>query len=306
LLMGPAERADIIVDFRGLPNGTVIRMTNTAPDAPFGGFPDVPSDPGTTGQVMQFVVNTALLGTSPSDEKRNRRGQFTPDDTSATSPWDLMLSPIEGGTTSLPLAATPRNLVLMEEESALVCADVDAAGNLVQLFDYLPVNGVCVSTVDGTPHATALPFAPKAAVLGTTDAAGVDSVTLWSDPIASSPTLNMAEVWNIKNITADAHPIHVHLVKYKVISRTDLNGGPSPTVLQPNGVEAWEHGWKDTVITYPNGGLGEITTIQADFDIPGLYVWHCHILEHEDNEMMVPFCVGGSQANGGVCPDKLF
>jgi spore coat protein A, manganese oxidase len=91
-----------------------------------------------------------------------------------------------------------------------------------------------------------------------------------------------------------------------VISRTDLNGGPSPTVLQPNGVEAWEHGWKDTVITYPNGGLGEITTIQADFDIPGLYVWHCHILEHEDNEMMVPFCVGGSQANGGVCPDKLF
>ena len=71
LLMGPAERADVIVDFRGLPNGTVIRMINTAPDAPFGGFPDVPADPSTTGQVMQFVVNTALLGTSPTDEQRN-------------------------------------------------------------------------------------------------------------------------------------------------------------------------------------------------------------------------------------------
>ncbi len=57
LLMGPAERADVIVDFTGFENGTSIRMINTAPDAPFGGFPDVPADPGTTGQVMQFVVN---------------------------------------------------------------------------------------------------------------------------------------------------------------------------------------------------------------------------------------------------------
>jgi len=42
LLVGIAERSDVIVDFRGLPNGTVVRMTNTAPDAPFGGFPDTP------------------------------------------------------------------------------------------------------------------------------------------------------------------------------------------------------------------------------------------------------------------------
>ena len=61
LLMGLAERADVIVDFRGMKNGTVVRMLNTAPDAPFGGFPDIPADPATTGQVMQFVVNSALL-----------------------------------------------------------------------------------------------------------------------------------------------------------------------------------------------------------------------------------------------------
>jgi FtsP/CotA-like multicopper oxidase with cupredoxin domain len=71
LLMGLAERADVIVDFRGLDNGDIITMTNTAPDAPFGGFPDVPADPSTTGQVMQFVVNTALLGQSPTDELRD-------------------------------------------------------------------------------------------------------------------------------------------------------------------------------------------------------------------------------------------
>ncbi len=56
LLMGLAERADVLVDFSGLAPGTQVRMINTAPDAPFGGFPDIPADPGTTGQVMEFVV----------------------------------------------------------------------------------------------------------------------------------------------------------------------------------------------------------------------------------------------------------
>ena len=52
-------------------------------------------------------------------------------------------------------------------------------------------------------------------------------------------------------------------------------------------------GWKDTVIAYP----GEVTRVNATFDIEGLYVWHCHIVEHEDNEMMVPFCVGDATDN---------
>lgn len=289
LLMGPAERADVIVDFRGLPNGTVVRMINTAPDAPFGGFPDAAADPNTTGQVMQFMVNSALSGNSASDQITQGQALATP---GATDPWDLKLGLVDNNAT--PPVDTARDLVLIEEESTLVCFDVDIAGNQIQLNE-IPVNGVC-------PTATAAPFGPKAAVLGTTDTAGVDSVTLWSDPIVTSPGLNTTEAWNIKNITADAHPIHVHLVKYKVNSRTDLTGAPSPTVLHPNGMEAWENGWKDTVITYP----GEITQLQAEFDIPGLYVWHCHIVEHEDNEMMVPFCVGGSESEGGVCPDKLF
>jgi len=61
-----------------------------------------------------------------------------------------------------------------------------------------------------------------------------------------------------------------------------------------NGVQPWEIGWKDTVIAYP----GEVTDVTATFDIDGLYVWHCHIVEHEDNEMMVPYCVGNPEANG--------
>src|SRR4029453_7610527 len=63
LLLGNAERVDVIVDFTGLAPGTVVRMFNTGPDSPFGGFPIDPedvADPGTTGQVMQFVVGTLL------------------------------------------------------------------------------------------------------------------------------------------------------------------------------------------------------------------------------------------------------
>ena len=70
--MGLAERADVIVDFSGLTDGTRVRMINTAPDAPFGGFPDVPADPATTGQVMEFVVTRTLNqsggGESPHPE----------------------------------------------------------------------------------------------------------------------------------------------------------------------------------------------------------------------------------------------
>ncbi|MEW8508064.1 MAG: multicopper oxidase domain-containing protein [Candidatus Thiodiazotropha sp.] len=295
LLMGPAERADVIVDFRGLPDGTVIRMINRAPDSPFGGTQadDPPADPETTGQVMQFVVNHALMGTSPSDEDRAPSGRLRNADTAATSPWDLMLGPVEGNT--LPPASLTRELLLIEEESPIVCAVTDFAGNVIQLMGEIPQNGVCQ-----TPEAA--PFGPKAAVLGNLDAAGHESATLWSDPITTDPALGATELWNMTNISADAHPIHVHLVKHKVVGRTSIGGGPSQKVTTPNGLEAWEYGWKDTVNAYP----GEVTTIQAQFDLPGLYVWHCHIVEHEDNEMMVPFCVGGSEAEGGVCPDKLF
>jgi FtsP/CotA-like multicopper oxidase with cupredoxin domain len=68
--------------------------------------------------------------------------------------------------------------------------------------------------------------------------------------------------------------------------------GPAPDPAdyitgQPIAPEPWEAGWKETVIANP----GEITRIISKFDIAGLYVWHCHILEHEDNEMMRPYIV---------------
>ena len=102
--------------------------------------------------------------------------------------------------------------------------------------------------------------------------------------MTENPPLDAIEEWDIYNFTMDAHPIHLHLINFEVVKRTLPDGTPSPNGSQ----QAWETGFKDTVIAYP----GEITTVKAHFDIEGLYVWHCHILEHEDSEMMRPYFVG--------------
>lgn len=279
LLMGPAERADTIVDFSNLPDGTVVRMINTAPDAPFGGFPDVPADPSTTGQVMQFVVTASLTGLSPTDPGPCQP-QACNDDGSgdATKPSRLKLKLVDkNDPANAPGPGDAvRDLALLEEKSAEVCVIVKPNGKIKQLFRVLPGPHFLADCA----NAGGVPFAPKAAVLGSNGAGG-GAVQLWSDPIRQNPGLGDTETWELWNRTADAHPIHMHLVKFRIKERQAIAGAVRPP-------EATEAGWKDTVIAYP----GEITRVKASFDVEGLYVWHCHIVEHEDNEMMVPYCVG--------------
>jgi spore coat protein A, manganese oxidase len=130
-------------------------------------------------------------------------------------------------------------------------------------------------------------------MLGTVD----DGVLQWHEPITENPMLNSTEIWEIYNETMDAHPIHLHMVSMQLINRqkfharvNEENGKPGDIRLvgqtQPPGPD--EQGWKDTWIMYP----GEVTRVIAKFDIEGLYVWHCHILSHEDHEMMRPLYVG--------------
>ena len=182
---------------------------------------------------------------------------------------------------------------LLVEESMEICVTVMPNGLFAQIGN---VKGGATYMAD-CATAGGVPFGPKAAVLGDQGSTG-GSVTLWSDPIVTNPALGATETWELWNWSADAHPIHIHLVKFEVLERSAIGGGPS-VINTPNGVQAWENGWKDTVISYP----GEITSVAADFDINGLYVWHCHIVEHEDNEMMVPMCVGEA---GVDCPAQLF
>jgi FtsP/CotA-like multicopper oxidase with cupredoxin domain len=295
LLMGNAERADVIVDFRNLPNGTVIRMLNYGADSPFGGFPigAAIADDNTTGQVMQFVIDDTMLVAA---------------DNTTTPPANLKLN----AKAPLPAATAPaRQLSLNEEESSQVCVSVDITGAITGVLQVFPNKLTGPQLTAACATLGGFPMAPKAPVLGKVDltnpAAPVgipldwDDLTGISDSVdvlmADNVTVKMVSVtenpvitggvapieeWQIYNFTMDAHPIHLHLVEFQVISRTDMAGVPTAAGVSPT-----EAGYKDTVIAYPS----EITTVRAKFDIEGLYVWHCHIVEHEDNEMMRPFVV---------------
>lgn len=116
------------------------------------------------------------------------------------------------------------------------------------------------------------------------------------EEITENPMSGDIEDWEIYNTTADAHPIHLHLVHFQVLNTQKFNtkkfisGDPTSIQLlgQPKAASLENSGWKDTYIVQP----GEVARVRALFDREGLYVWHCHILSHEDYEMMRPFYVG--------------
>ncbi len=221
-----AERGDVIVDFSSVPVGTALYLINEGPDEPFGGGEPgtdfEPADPGTTGQVMKFVVVAS------------------PDADRSTPPAALRLP----GYTPLGPAARVRRVSLNEMASGF------------------------------------FPDAPTMGMLGTMNADGTPNPLGWGDPVTERPTRGVTEVWELHNFTEDAHPIHLHQTQFQVVSRQ----APGQPERPP---ERWETGDKDTVVALP----AEITRLKARFDIAGRYVWHCHIIDHEDNEMMRPLIV---------------
>lgn len=124
----------------------------------------------------------------------------------------------------------------------------------------------------------------------------------WIDRISEIPKHGSVEVWNLINTTVDTHPIHLHLVQFQLLDRrgfTSVNGDEvvyDGTVFAP---EPYEQGWKDTILAPP----GQVTRIIVPFNtqFTGQYVWHCHILEHEDHEMMRPYIVMEKKCNCKKC-----
>jgi spore coat protein A, manganese oxidase len=253
LLLGLAERADVIVDFTNVPLGNYV-LGNVGPDEPFGGgIPGVdfePADSASTGRVMQFRVGPAL------------------DVDVSTPPQFLQLPAI----TPLPAESVTRPLALIEkagvgfdeEEEEEEASEVEG-----------PIEALLGNVVDG-----------------------VAVEKMWMEPVIDNPALGSTEVWEFYNTTADAHPMHVHEVTFEVVNREGLVLDEEGEVVQPVQLtgdvtlpEAWETGFKDTVIAYP----GQVTRVRAQFNTPGQFVWHCHIVEHEDNEMMRPYRIGPVQ-----------
>jgi spore coat protein A len=247
LLMALAERADVIVDFTGVPEGSYV-LRNVGPDEPFGGGTpgvDFPvADQETTGQVLELRVGPRV-GTDAS-----------------TPPRFLRLPAV----VPLPAETVTRRLALIER-----------AG-------------------DGRDDEENEVEGPVEALLGRVEE-GELVEALWMDPVSENPSVGATEVWEIYNTTADAHPMHVHEVAFEVVGRQALalDGDevviPIRTAGPASSAEPWETGFKDTVIAYP----GQVTRLRARFTSPGQFVWHCHIVEHEDNEMMRPYRIGPEQ-----------
>jgi len=118
--------------------------------------------------------------------------------------------------------------------------------------------------------------------------------TPWHMPVTENPVLDSTEIWSCINTTDDSHPIHLHLVRFQILDRRRFE----PFFYQTTGEVRYtgpvtppapeEAGWKDTVRADPK----MVTRIIVRFEgYLGRYVWHCHVLEHEDNEMMRPYDV---------------
>jgi spore coat protein A, manganese oxidase len=114
----------------------------------------------------------------------------------------------------------------------------------------------------------------------------------WHHPVTEKPVLNTVEIWSIINPTDDSHPIHLHLVRFQILDRRPYDAFSYSTTGELKYTapavppDPYEAGWKDTVQAHP----GMVTRIIIRFEgYVGRYVWHCHVLEHEDNEMMRPY-----------------
>jgi spore coat protein A len=138
---------------------------------------------------------------------------------------------------------------------------------------------------------------PVEALLGVVSA-GVTVEKPWMDAVTENPDVGNTEVWEFYNTTADAHPMHIHEVAFEVVNREGLILDEDGEVVQPVQLDgfvtppkSWETGFKDTVTALP----GQVTRVRMHFSHPGQFVWHCHIVEHEDNEMMRPYRIGPVQ-----------
>ena len=235
LVLTPAERADVLVDFRGLA-GRTLELRNHTPAAP------VSTPAPALGAVMQVRVGTSVTHRGPR-----------------------------------------------------------------KIPDSLPGQRASLHHPVRTRYITLNEIAPETAAWHL----NLNAVDFEATPVTETPKAGTVEDWVWVNMTPDTHPMHVHLVTFQVVGRTPYDaaayqkkyggpqgvpGGISPEPFATGPMEPPtpdERGFKDTVKANP----GYFTRIRAKFDLPtGVsgtqsYVHHCHIVEHEDNEMMRPFTV---------------
>jgi spore coat protein A len=285
LLLAPAERADIVIDFKAFAGKTLI-LYSDAP-APFpsgdagmdyfrgmGAFPGAPTQDGygpNTRTLLQIVVAPTTSSPDPvpyATWLANAR-------TALGSRISELIPP--------PQAGAPRRVVTLNETH-------DEEGRLIQMLGTDQPNPIAPSTYG----------------------------RWYTQQATEVVNQNAIEVWEIYNLTEDAHPMHFHLANVQIVNRQPFNpdAWPAKVFTGPSRLpDANERGWKETVRMNP----GEVTRVVWKFELPtvpfamptsppeklGLanppagkvyheYVWHCHILEHEEHDMMRPLVVVGN------------
>ena len=296
LLVEPGSRYEVIVDFNGL-DGESIIMMNYGGDEPFGG--DIPGPKGFefTDQIMAFDVFAAIDAS-------------TPDDVGFSLPVDTNIEEV--------VVNNRRRVALFEGH--------DQFGRL------LPLLGTVDPAVDMDGNPINWPDTATYRDVGLVGQ--IQGAVPWHAPTTENPKLGDVEEWEIWNGSADAHPVHLHLVQFDVVRRQyikwDSNVNEDGEIEFHEGMTEFGDGsyTVDRVLVNHDGSIGEgymfqnptygddvdlttlpeyvtnfpndmvtalpgqITTIRAKFDKPGRFVWHCHILAHEDHEMMRVFHVG--------------
>jgi FtsP/CotA-like multicopper oxidase with cupredoxin domain len=279
LVLASAERADLLVDFSDLAPGTELTLWNTA-TAPFDG---TFVDPATAGTVD-------LDGLLPYPEvlrirvKAGRRSRHSVPPALATDFRRTGRDELTGGVV--------RAIALVEQQ-----AEVEGAPPMLTMREL---------AADSTASAPVI-------TLVESQRPGEESVTHWrtvatrfEDTVTFFPTLRQPEIWRLINLTGDTHPIHVHLTSFQVLDRLPATVEQPENAITTTGTSATvrighdpddgiahslddnERGLKDTVRVNPN----EVVDIVVRFEVfAGRYMYHCHILEHEDRDMMRPFVV---------------
>ena len=272
LVLASAERADLLVDFSDLPPGSELTVLNTAA-APFDGSAFPAAEAESAADLEGLLPYPEVLRIRVVGEATSRR----------SIPRELATD-FEPASEEALAGARQRAVALVERE-------LDGEPNMLTMRELAPAGD-----------------AEDAPLLTVTDGAETARYRVvaahFEDATTFFPMLGELEVWQLINLTGDTHPIHLHLDPFQIVTRRPIryeipDGGIgerelAATVTLERGpddeldhrIDDNERGLKDTIRVNPN----EIVEIAVRFTTySGRYMYHCHILEHEDRDMMRPF-----------------
>ena len=280
LVLASAERADLLVDFSDLAPGTELTLWNTA-TAPFDGTFADPVTAG-TANLDGLLPYPEVLRIRVVDGRR-RESRPTPQ-VLATDFQRVIRDELDG--------VVLRAIALVEQK-----ADVEGDPPMLTLRELVE---------DPDSAEGAISLVEQRDGDETRETRWRTVATRFEDTVTFFPVLGQPEIWRLVNLTEDTHPIHVHLDAFQVLDRqpavveiddTAIVAGTTRATVRvamaldddiPHALDDNERGLKDTVRVNAN----EIVDIVVRFGtFAGRYMYHCHILEHEDHDMMRPFVV---------------